>query len=56
MNRPEPTLREIIADIDDEGELTGLTGQLQHDNRWTKETENLVEMRREEIRKAKGWK
>lgn len=56
MDRREPTLREVIAGITDEGELTGLVGQVQHDNRWTKEIENLVEARRAEIRKGKGWK
>lgn len=56
MIRPEPTIREKIADLADEGEITGFTGQMKHDGRWTKEIENLVEQRREEIRKAKGWR
>lgn len=56
MQRPEPTIREIIADLAEEGERTGFVGQLKHDGRWTKEIENLVEQRREAIRKQKGWK
>jgi hypothetical protein len=56
MIRHEPTMRERVASLRDEGELTGFRGQLESEGRWTKEIENLVEMRRAEIRKAKGWK
>ncbi len=56
MTRPEPTMRERVASLKDEGELTGFKGQLQSAGRWTAEIENLVELRRAEIRKAKGWK
>lgn len=56
MTRPEPTIREKIAALPDEGEITGFVGQLQAQGDWTAEIENLVEMRRTEIRKTKGWK
>lgn len=54
--RDEPTLRERIASLKDEGEITGFTGQMLQDGRLTDEVKNLLEIRRAEIRKAKGWK
>ena len=56
MIRPEPTMRDRVSWLKDEGEITGFKGQCVSEGTWTPEIENLVEIRREQIRKAKGWK
>ena len=48
--REDPPIEDKIAALPNEGELTGFAGQLQADGRMTPRLENLIEMRRHELR------
>jgi hypothetical protein len=51
--REDPPIEDKIAALPNEGELTGFAGRLQADGRMTPRLENLIEMRRHELR-SKG--
>lgn len=54
--REEPSIEDKISALPDEGEITGFGAQLKADGRMTPRYENLLALRLDAVRKAKGWK
>jgi hypothetical protein len=54
--REDRPLEDKIAELPNEGELTGFAAQLRADDRMTPRLENLIELRRETLRREGGRK